>query len=83
LHWHAELASLGCRLNDQIAEGQMGQGVSIKRVPKRNSPLVLVGAGNPAGVAPLYVGKKEGNELPYMGKVGTGWSRTVSSQIRK
>jgi hypothetical protein len=50
LHWHAELASLGCRLNDQIAEGQMGQGVSIKRVPKRSSPLVLVGAGNPAGV---------------------------------
>ncbi len=25
----------------------------------------------------------EGKELVYMGKVGTGWSRTVSSQIRK
>jgi bifunctional non-homologous end joining protein LigD len=24
-----------------------------------------------------------GKELVYMGKVGTGWSRTVSSQIRK
>jgi bifunctional non-homologous end joining protein LigD len=24
-----------------------------------------------------------GGELRYMGKVGTGWSRTVSSQIRK
>ena len=29
------------------------------------------------------VGKKEGKDLVYMGKVGTGWSRTVSSQIRK
>jgi bifunctional non-homologous end joining protein LigD len=29
------------------------------------------------------LGKKEGKELRYMGKVDTGWSRTVSSQIRK
>ena len=38
---------------------------------------------DPTGVAALYLGKREGNELVYMGKVGTGWSRTVSSQIRK
>ena len=38
---------------------------------------------DPSGVAALYLGKKEGKELVYMGKVGTGWSRTVSSQIRK
>jgi bifunctional non-homologous end joining protein LigD len=38
---------------------------------------------DPTGVAALYLGKKEGKELVYMGKVGTGWSRTVSSQIRK
>ena len=30
-----------------------------------------------------YLGKQEGKELVYMGKVGTGWSRTVSSEIRK
>jgi bifunctional non-homologous end joining protein LigD len=35
------------------------------------------------GVAALYLGKREGKDLVYMGKVGTGWSRTVSSQIRK
>jgi bifunctional non-homologous end joining protein LigD len=34
-------------------------------------------------VAALYFGKKEGKDLIYIGKVGTGWSRTVSSQIRK
>jgi bifunctional non-homologous end joining protein LigD len=38
---------------------------------------------DPSGVAALYLGKREGKDLVYMGKVGTGWSRTVSSQIRK
>jgi bifunctional non-homologous end joining protein LigD len=33
---------------------------------------------DPTGVAALYLGKQEGKDL-----VGTGWSRTVSSQIRK
>ena len=31
----------------------------------------------------IYLGKREGGELIYMGKVGTGWSRTISSKIRK
>src|SRR5438552_7503077 len=35
---------------------------------------------DPSGVAALYLGKREGKDLVYM---GTGWSRTVSSQIRK
>jgi bifunctional non-homologous end joining protein LigD len=34
-------------------------------------------------VAALYLAKREGKDLVYMGKVGTGWSRTVSSQVRK
>jgi bifunctional non-homologous end joining protein LigD len=38
---------------------------------------------DPSGIAALYLGKREGKDLVYMGKVGTGWSRTVSSQIRK
>jgi bifunctional non-homologous end joining protein LigD len=38
---------------------------------------------DPTGVAALCLGKREGKDLVYMGKVGTGWSRTVSSQIRK
>ncbi|WP_456843298.1 ATP dependent DNA ligase [Bradyrhizobium sp. USDA 4486] len=33
---------------------------------------------DPSGVAALYLGKKEGKDLGYMGKVGTGWSRTTS-----
>jgi bifunctional non-homologous end joining protein LigD len=38
---------------------------------------------DPTGVAALYLGKKEGKELRYMGKVGTGWTRTKSAEIRK
>ena len=34
-------------------------------------------------MAALYLGKQEGKDLVYKSKVGTGWSRTVSSQIRK
>ena len=38
---------------------------------------------DPTGVAALYLAKRSGKDLVYMGKVGTGWSRTVSGQIRK
>jgi bifunctional non-homologous end joining protein LigD len=38
---------------------------------------------DPTGVAALYLGKREGKDLVYIGKVGTGWSRTTSGQIRK
>ncbi|WFU75034.1 hypothetical protein [Bradyrhizobium sp. CB2312] len=37
---------------------------------------------DPTGVAALYLGKQEGKELRYMGKVGTGWRRTTSRKIR-
>jgi bifunctional non-homologous end joining protein LigD len=35
------------------------------------------------GVAALYLGRQDGKDLVYAGKVGTGWSRTMSSQIHK
>ena len=44
--------------------------------------LVVGFVKDPSGVA-LYLSKEEGKLLVYMGKVGTGWSRTMSSQIRK
>jgi ATP dependent DNA ligase domain len=34
---------------------------------------------DPTGVAALHLGRRHGKDLVYMGKVGTGWSRTVSS----
>jgi bifunctional non-homologous end joining protein LigD len=54
----------------------------IKTVQKGKFPVIGF-VKDPTGVAALYLGKREGNDLVYMGKVGTGWSRTVSSQIRK
>ena len=54
----------------------------IKVVQKGKFPVIGF-IKDPTGVAALYLGKKEGTDLVYMGKVGTGWSRTVSSQIRK
>jgi ATP-dependent DNA ligase len=44
--------------------------------------LHIDGSADPSGVAAHYLGKREGRGPVYIGKVGTGWSRTVSSQIR-
>ena len=56
--------------------------LKIKAVQKGKFPVVGF-VKDPSGVAALYLGKREGKDLVYMGKVGTGWSRTVSSQIRQ
>jgi bifunctional non-homologous end joining protein LigD len=56
--------------------------LKIKAVTKGTFPVIGFIKG-PTGVAALYLGKQEGKELRYMGKVGTGWSSTISSQIRK
>jgi bifunctional non-homologous end joining protein LigD len=56
--------------------------LKIKAVQKGKFPVVGF-IKDPTGVVALYLGKQEGKDLVYMGKVGTGWSRTVSSQIRK
>ena len=56
--------------------------LKIKTVQQAKFPVIGF-VKDPTGVAALYLGRREGKELVYMGKVGTGWSRTVSSQIRK
>ncbi|MET4478534.1 non-homologous end-joining DNA ligase [Bradyrhizobium sp. F1.13.3] len=54
----------------------------IKTVQRDKFPVVGF-VKDPSGVAALYLGKQEGKELRYMGKVGTGWSRIKSAEIRK
>jgi bifunctional non-homologous end joining protein LigD len=56
--------------------------LKIKTAQRGQFPIIGF-VKDPTGVAALYLGKREGKDLVYMGKVGTGWSRTVSSQIRK
>jgi len=56
--------------------------VKIKCVQRAKFPVVGF-VKDPTGVAALHLAKKVGLELTYVGKVGTGWSRTVSSRIRK
>ncbi|KYH01769.1 non-homologous end-joining DNA ligase [Bradyrhizobium sp. DOA1] len=53
----------------------------VKVVQKGKFPVVGF-IKDPTGVAALYLGKKKGKDLVYMGKVGTGWSRTTSRKIR-
>lgn len=56
--------------------------LKIKTAQRGKFPVIGF-VKDPTGVAALYLGKREGKDLVYMGKVGTGWSRTLSSQIRK
>jgi bifunctional non-homologous end joining protein LigD len=56
--------------------------LKVKCVQKGRFPVIGF-VKDPSGVAALYLGKKEGKELRYMGQVGTGWSRTKSSEIRR
>ena len=56
--------------------------LKIKTVQKGKFPVIGF-VKDPTGVAALSLGKREGKDLVYMGKAGIGWSRTVSSQIRK
>ncbi|GGI31704.1 hypothetical protein GCM10010987_65740 [Bradyrhizobium guangdongense] len=56
--------------------------LKVKTVQREKFPVVGF-VKDPSGVAALYLGKRDGKELRYMGKVGTGWSRTKSAEIRK
>jgi bifunctional non-homologous end joining protein LigD len=53
------------------------------KTAKRGTFPVIGFLKDPTGVAALYLGRYESGQLVYMGKVGTGWSRAVSSKIRK
>lgn len=50
--------------------------LKIKTSQRAKFPVIGF-AKDPSGVAALYLGKREGNDLVYIGKVGTGWSRTL------
>ena len=67
---------------DDLKTANTGFNNWIKTVIKGKFPVIGF-VKDPTGVAALYLGKREGKELVYMGKVDIGWSRTVSSQIRK
>ena len=56
--------------------------MKVKCVQKGKFPVIGF-VKDPTGVAALYLARKRAKNFVYMGKVGTGWSRTVSSQIRK
>jgi bifunctional non-homologous end joining protein LigD len=56
--------------------------LKIKCAQRAKFPVVGF-VKDPGGIAALYLGKHDGKELSYVGKVGTGWSRTVSADLRR
>lgn len=56
--------------------------LKIKAVQREKFPVVGF-VKDPTGIAALYLGKKEGKDLVYMGKVGTGGIGPPRRRIRK
>ena len=54
--------------------------LKIKTVQKGKFPVIGF-VKDPTGVAALYLGKKEGKDLVYMGKVGTGWDEALQARF--
>lgn len=54
----------------------------VKTVQREEFPVVGF-VKDPTGVAALYLGRQDGKDLRYIGKVGTGWTRTKLAEIRK
>jgi bifunctional non-homologous end joining protein LigD len=79
LNWEGIISK---RVNAPYRSERNESWLKIKAVQKGKFPVVGF-IKDPSGVAALYLGKREGKDLVYLGKVGTGWSRTISSQIRK
>jgi len=56
--------------------------VKVKTVHKASLPIVGF-IPDVGGVSALYLGRKEGKELVYAGKVGSGFSQKTSMSVRK
>jgi bifunctional non-homologous end joining protein LigD len=56
--------------------------IKVKCLQRGKFPVVGF-VKDPTGIAALHLGRQQGKDLVYAGKVGTGWSRTVSGQIRR
>lgn len=56
--------------------------MKIKCAVRDNFPIVGF-VEDPAGIAALHVARREGKNLVYVGKVGTGFTRKSSLDIRK
>ncbi len=59
-----------------------GAWIKVKCLQRGTFPVIGF-VKDPTGIAALHLARQQGNDLVYVGKVGTGWSRTVSSEIRK
>jgi bifunctional non-homologous end joining protein LigD len=53
------------------------------KVTQRGKFPVVGFIKDPGGIAALYLGKREGKSLTYVGKVGTGFTRAVSADLRR
>lgn len=57
--------------------------LKIKCVQRDSFPIVGFVPAAAGGIAALHVARRDGKKMVYMGKVGTGFTQKVSSDLRK
>ena len=73
-----------CRGGEQKRGGRAAphRRIATRIIQRGKFPVVGFVKG-PGGIAALYLGKRVGKELTSVGKVGTGFSRAVSADLRR
>jgi bifunctional non-homologous end joining protein LigD len=70
------------RKDAPYCSGRNESWVKVKCVQKARFPIVGF-VPDVGGIAALYLGRKEGKELVYAGKVGSGFSHKTSMSVRR
>jgi bifunctional non-homologous end joining protein LigD len=70
------------RVDAPYRSGRTESWLKIKMSVRDKFPIVGF-IPDPGGIAALYLGKRDGKELRYVGKVGTGFTKATSAGLRK
>ena len=70
------------RADAPYRSGRTEDWIKVKCVQRARFPIVGF-IKETGSIAALYLGKQDGKDLVYAGKVGTGFSRKVASEVRR
>ncbi len=71
------------RMDAPYRSGRTENWIKVKCVKRETFTIVGYTPEGNGLVAALHLARKEGRELTYVGKVGTGWSMKQSGKMRK
>lgn len=79
LNWEGIISK---RIDAPYRSERTGSWLKVKCAQRAKFPVIGF-IEEPGGVAALYLGHREGKDLRYIGKVGTGFTRKTSGEVRR